>query len=89
MQLCPASRPERPEPIDLTVDDDEELQKAMAASLQDVDMNFQPTTAPDPNWAVVPANVLYSLCRSTTQSNICTLRKQLGPSMEYHKTTKL
>ena len=56
-----ASRPED-NVIDLTGDDDSELAKAMAASLQDnqegASTTFGPSNrAPDPNWAMVSSNV--------------------------------
>ncbi|KAI0753245.1 hypothetical protein C8Q80DRAFT_1304918 [Daedaleopsis nitida] len=57
----PPREPEKPSPvIDLTADDDDaELARAMAASLEDQNATtFGPSTrAPDPNWAMVPSNV--------------------------------
>lgn len=48
--------------IDLTGDDDEDLSRALQASLQDQGTTFGPSDrAPDPNWAVVPSNVT-TLC---------------------------
>lgn len=62
--------------IDLTVEDDEDLSRALKASLQDQGPTFGPGTlftaslqdqgptfgpserAPDPNWAMVPSNVI-------------------------------
>ncbi|KAI0718526.1 hypothetical protein C8T65DRAFT_638279 [Cerioporus squamosus] len=54
----PPSRPEKGV-IDLTKDDDEELARALRASLEDQGTTqFGPSErAPDPNWAVVPSNV--------------------------------
>ncbi|KAI0634033.1 hypothetical protein C8Q77DRAFT_1109415 [Trametes polyzona] len=53
----PPSRPEKPV-IDLTKDDgDDELARALAASLEDQPATFGPSTrAPDPNWAMVSSN---------------------------------
>jgi hypothetical protein len=45
--------------IDLTTDDDEDLSRALKASLQDQGSTFGPSErAPDPNWAMVPSNVI-------------------------------
>lgn len=55
-----ASKPENSHSvIDLTADDeDKELSRALAASLEDQAPHFGPSNrAPDPNWAVVPSNV--------------------------------
>ncbi|RDX44562.1 hypothetical protein OH76DRAFT_1466134 [Lentinus brumalis] len=53
----PPSRPEKGV-IDLTKDDDDELARALRASLEDHTTRFGPSErAPDPNWAVVPSNV--------------------------------
>ncbi|KAI0962288.1 hypothetical protein AcV7_001167 [Taiwanofungus camphoratus] len=56
----PPSKPENSHSvIDLTADDeDKELSRALAASLEDQAPHFGPSNrAPDPNWAVVPSNV--------------------------------
>lgn len=51
--------------IDLTKDDgDDELARALKASLEDQSTSFAPSTrAPDPNWAMVPSNVRLVLSR--------------------------
>ncbi|THH02020.1 hypothetical protein EW026_g774 [Hermanssonia centrifuga] len=44
--------------IDLTGDEDDEMSRALKASLEDQGPAFGPSNrAPDPNWAVVPSNV--------------------------------
>ncbi|KAL6307660.1 hypothetical protein BKA93DRAFT_726897 [Sparassis latifolia] len=57
----PPREPEQaPAVIDLTADDeDKELSLALKASLEDQPPKFGPSErAPDPNWAVVPSNVV-------------------------------
>jgi len=40
-------------------DEDKDLRRALEASLKQPTTTFEPSTrAPDPNWAVVPSNVL-------------------------------
>ncbi|PSR72130.1 hypothetical protein PHLCEN_2v11978 [Hermanssonia centrifuga] len=47
-----------PPVIDLTADEDDEMSRALKASLEDQGPAFGPSNrAPDPNWAVVPSNV--------------------------------
>ncbi|KAF7800239.1 hypothetical protein EIP86_011486 [Pleurotus ostreatoroseus] len=47
-----------PPTIDLTSEDDEDMKKAMQASLEDQGPTFRPSDrAPHPDWAVVPSNV--------------------------------
>lgn len=57
-----ASKPERGSPaIDLTGDTEDDLSRALAASLEDQGPVFRPSDrAPDPAWAMVPSNVRYS-----------------------------
>ncbi|KAH9949345.1 hypothetical protein B0H21DRAFT_820149 [Amylocystis lapponica] len=52
----PPSKPQKGSVIDLTVDD-EDLSRALQASLEDAPRFGPSTRAPDPNWAVVPSNV--------------------------------
>ena len=48
-----------PPTIDLTGDEDEELNRAMAMSMEDQGTTFGPSDrAPNPEWAMVPSNVL-------------------------------
>ncbi|KAI0694109.1 hypothetical protein BC835DRAFT_1406517 [Cytidiella melzeri] len=55
--VAPHTPPGKAPVIDLTGDDDE-LSRALQASLQDQGPAFAPSErAPDPNWAVVPSNV--------------------------------
>ncbi|KAJ3557621.1 hypothetical protein NM688_g1374 [Phlebia brevispora] len=54
------SKSEKPSPpmIDLTGDDDEEMSRALRASLEDQGPVFRPSDrAPNPDWAMVPSNV--------------------------------
>ncbi|OBZ66914.1 hypothetical protein A0H81_13252 [Grifola frondosa] len=55
----PPSKPERSSPvIDLTAEGEENLSRAMQASLEGHEPAFGPSTrAPDPSWAMVPSNV--------------------------------
>lgn len=67
-----ASKPEKESPvIDLTGDEDQELSRALQASMEDQGPKFGPSSrAPDPNWAVVPSNVFFSLFLDSRVPNL-------------------
>ena len=76
-----------PPTIDLTSEDDEDMKKAMQASLEDQGPTFRPSDrAPHPDWAVVPSNVsffhsfLELMCSCTSR---CRYTK-----MSSHRTTE-
>lgn len=60
----PAVRPNTPA-IDLTVEDDGELQRAMRESMNTLQPTFGPSERPaDPKWAVVPSSTVRSTFRT-------------------------
>ncbi|KAH8083351.1 hypothetical protein BXZ70DRAFT_958549 [Cristinia sonorae] len=83
----PPSKPERGTPpiIDLTGDNDEDISRALAASLQDMESTLRPSDrAPDPNWAVVPSNVEVNANNASLTQGDQDLNRAIEASLNYH-----
>ncbi|KAL1939454.1 hypothetical protein VTO73DRAFT_10010 [Trametes versicolor] len=80
----PPSRPEKAV-IDLTKDDgDDELARALKASLEDQSTSFAPSTrAPDPNWAMVPSNAAVSAPTGMSQDEQA-MSRAIEASLSYN-----